>query len=122
MSIDLEQVRSANPIEQLIGEKFALKRQGTRLASVEHDSLVVTPQTGLYFWNSRSEHGDVFDFVGRHFLNYGSSWNNRDAAMFMEVARYLAQRAGIRIEEGATFASRRVGRNANSSSACTRRC
>ncbi len=87
MSIDLEQIRSANPIEQLIGEKFALKRQGTRFVGVEHDSLVVTPQTGLYFWNSRSEHGDVFDFVGRHLLNHGSSWNNRDASMFMEAVR-----------------------------------
>lgn len=103
MSIDLEQIRSANPIEQLIGEKFALKRQGTRFVGVEHDSLVVTPQTGLYFWNSRSEHGDIFDFVGRHLLRYGSSWNNRDAAMFMEVVRHLAQRAGISIEEGSDF-------------------
>ncbi|MBK9748965.1 MAG: hypothetical protein J0M07_29845 [Anaerolineae bacterium] len=100
MSIDLEQIRSANPIEHLIGEKFALKRQGTRLVGVEHDSLVVTPQTGLYFWNSRSEHGDVFDFVGRHHLGYESRWNNRDATMFMETVRHLAQRAGIRIDEG----------------------
>jgi DNA primase len=99
MSIDLEQIRSANPIEQVIGEKFALKRQGTRLVGVEHDSLVVTPQTGLYFWNSRSEHGDVFDFVGRHHLGYESRWNNRDATMFMETVRHLAQRAGIRIDE-----------------------
>jgi DNA primase len=103
MSIDLEQIRSANPIEQLIGEKFALKRQGARFVGVEHDSLVVTPQTGLYFWNSRSEHGDVFDFVGRHHLGYANRWNNRDATMFMEAIRHLAQRAGIRIDDGHDF-------------------
>ena len=98
MSIDLEQIRSANPIEQVVGEKFTLKRQGTRFVGVEHDSLVVTPQTGQYFWNSRGEYGDAFDFVGRHLLNYGPSWNNRDAAMFLEAVRYLAQRTGIDIE------------------------
>ena len=98
MSIDLEQIRSANPIEQVVGEKFALKRQGTRFVGVEHDSLVVTPQTGQYFWNSRGEYGDAFDFAGRHLLNYGQGWNNRDAAMFLEAVRYLAQRAGIDLE------------------------
>lgn len=98
MSIDLEQIRSANPIEQVIGEKFALKRQGTRYVGVEHDSLVVTPQTGQYFWNSRGEYGDAFDFAGRHLLGYDNRWNNRDAAMFIEAVRYLAQRAGIDID------------------------
>lgn len=78
MNIDLEQIRSANPIEQVVGEKFALRRMGTRYVGVEHDSLVVTPQTGQYFWNSRGEYGDAFDFAGRHLLNYGQSWNNRD--------------------------------------------
>ncbi|MBK8031630.1 MAG: hypothetical protein IPK17_19495 [Chloroflexi bacterium] len=103
MSIDLEQIRSANPIEQLVGERFALKRQGTRYVGVEHDSLVVTSQTGLYFWNSRGEHGDVFDFAGRHQLGYDNRWNNRDAAMFWEAMRYLAERAGISIESNADF-------------------
>ena len=98
MSIDLEQIRSANPIEQVVGEKFALKRMGTRYVGVEHDSLVVTPQTGQYFWNSRGEYGDAFDFAGRHLLGYDNRWNNRDAAMFIEAVRYLAQRAGISIE------------------------
>jgi hypothetical protein len=103
MSIDLEQIRSANPIEQVVGERFALKRQGTRYVGVEHDSLVVTPQTGQYFWNSRGEYGDVFDFAGRHLLNYGQSWNHRDATMFMEAVRYLAERVGIAIETPSDF-------------------
>jgi hypothetical protein len=103
MTIDLEQIRSANPIEQLVGEKFALKRQGARFVGVEHDSLVITPQTGLYFWNSRGEHGDVFDFAGRHLLGYDNRWNPRDATMFMEAVRNLAQRANIDIDNGRDF-------------------
>jgi hypothetical protein len=98
MSIDLEQIRSTNPIEQIVGEKFNLRRMGTRFVGVEHDSLVVTPQTGQYYWNSKGEYGDAFDFVGRHLLNHSVGWNNHDAAMFMEAVRYLAQRAGIDIE------------------------
>lgn len=103
MSIDLEQIRSANPIELVIGEKFTLRKSGTRFVGIEHDSLVVTPQNGLYFWNSRDEHGDVFDFAGRHLLNYGQQWNHHDAAIFMEAVRYLALRAGIDIEAGNDF-------------------
>jgi hypothetical protein len=103
MSIDLEPIRSANPIEQLVGEKFALKRSGARFVGVEHDSLVVTPATGQYFWNSRGEHGDAFDFAGRHLLNYGSGWNSRDAAMFLEAVRCLAGRAGIDIDRESDF-------------------
>jgi hypothetical protein len=102
MTFDLEQLRSRNPIEEVVAEKFALKKSGSRFVGVEHDSLVVVPNTGFYFWNSRSEHGDVFDFVGRHLLSLGA-WNNRDATQFMEVVRYLAQRSGITLEESINF-------------------
>jgi DNA primase len=98
MTIDLEQIRSGNPIETIVGEKYPLRRMGSRFVGVEHDSLVVTPQTGFYFWNSRDEHGDVFDFVGRHLLGFDQRWNSRDSLMFLEAVRYLAQRAGIAIE------------------------
>ncbi len=102
MSFDLEHIRSRNPIEEVIAEKFALKKSGSRFIGVEHDSLVVVPNTGFYFWNSRSEHGDVFDFVGRYLLSLGA-WNNRDPMQFIEVVRYLAQRAGITLEENINF-------------------
>jgi hypothetical protein len=102
MIFDLEQLRSHNPIEEVVAEKFALKKSGSRFIGIEHDSLVVVPNTGFYFWNSHGEHGDVFDFVGRHTLSLGA-WNNRDAAQFMEVVRYLAQRAGITLEENINF-------------------
>jgi hypothetical protein len=102
MSIDLEQIRSANPIEDVVAQRFALKKAGTRFVGVEHDSLVVVPRTGMYFWNSKDEQGDVFDFVGRHLLNQGT-WNPRDPAQFMEVVRYLARRAGVTIAEDENF-------------------
>jgi hypothetical protein len=103
MTLDLEQIRSANPIEQLVAEKFPLKRSGTRFVGVEHDSLIVTPSTGQYFWNSKGEYGDAFDFAGRHLLNYGHGWNNRDAVMFMEAVHYLAGRARIDIDRENDF-------------------
>src|SRR5690606_7538783 len=103
MTFDLEQLRSRNPIEDVVAEKFALKKSGSRFIGVEHDSLVMTPANGMYFWNSRSEHGDVFDFVGRYHLPYSNSWNNRDATQFMEAVEYLARRGGISIERGMDF-------------------
>ena len=65
MSIDLEHIRGQNPIEDVVNEKFTLRKSGNRFVGIEHDSLVVTPRTGLYFWNSRDEFGDVFDFATR---------------------------------------------------------
>jgi len=103
MNIDLEHIRSANSIESVIAEVFPLRRTATRFIGVEHDSLVVTPRSGFYHWNSRGEYGDVFDFTGRYVLNYGNRWNNRDALMFLEAVRNLAQRAGIQLDETADF-------------------
>ena len=103
MSIDLEHIRSRNPIEDVAGEKFGLKQSGKRFIGVEHDSMVVVPASGMYFWNSRGEHGEVFDFVGRYHLNYGSGWNNRDPQHFMEAVEHLTRRAGINIERGTDF-------------------
>jgi DNA primase len=100
MSFDLEQIRSRNPIEEIVAEKFPLKKSGTRFIGVQHDSLVVIPHTGWYFWNSRNEQGVVFDFVGRHILSSGT-WNNRSPEQFIEATDYLARRAGIAIERNA---------------------
>ena len=98
MSIDLELIRARTPLEILVGEHFNLRKSGSRYVGVEHDSLVVTPQTGYYFWNSRGEYGDVFDFAGRYLLDNGNTWNNRDATMFKAAVQCLAQRAGIPYE------------------------
>ena len=93
MAFDLEQIRARNPIEDVVNEKFALKKSGTRYIGVKHDSLVVIPHTGFYFWNSRGEHGDVFDFVGRHIWG-NAGWNNRNPDQFMESVRWPAGRGG----------------------------
>ena len=94
---DLELIRSQNPIEDVVGEKFKLKKSGSYYKGVEHDSLVVNPGAGFYHWNSQDEHGDVFDFVGRHFLS--GSWNSHDKQKFIEAVCYLARRAGITLPE-----------------------
>ncbi len=102
MVFDLEQIRARNSIEDVVGEKFTLKKAGRRFIGTEHDSLVVIPNTGFYFWNSRGEHGDVFDFVGRYILGEGS-WNNSNPDQFMESARWLAQRANVPLESSTEF-------------------
>ena len=119
MTIDLEHIRSRNPIEDVVAQKFALKKSGSHFIGAEHDSLVVTPANGMYFWNSQSEHGDVFDFTGRYHLPYGSSWNNRNTTQFMEAVEYLARRAGISINRGTDFRNWQPGQNASLFSACT---
>lgn len=36
MTLDLEHLRSRNPIEEVVAEKFALKKSGSRFVGVEH--------------------------------------------------------------------------------------
>jgi DNA primase len=89
--LDLELIRSRNPIEEVVQEKFGLKKSGAHFVGIDHDSLVVNPRTGWYHWNSQADRGDVFDFVIRHVLG-----NKRhDAGAFLEAVRYLSERAGL---------------------------
>src|SRR5262245_17983974 len=67
MTFDLKLIRSRNPIEEIVMEKFALKKSGTRYVRIEHDSLIDLPRTGSYFWNSRIS---VCEFFFRVRLNY----------------------------------------------------
>ncbi len=92
--IDLAEIRARSRIEEVVQEKFPLKKSGSHLIGMEHDSLVVNPRTGWYHWNSRDEHGDVFDFVIHHALP-GGGGSSRDAGVFLEAVRYLAERAGL---------------------------
>lgn len=97
-AIDLQQLRDNNRIEDVIGEKYALRKSGRTFKAQERDSLVVFPDTQSYYWYSRNEGGDVLDWVGREVLNYGASWNNHDSQQFWESVKWLANRAGMRIE------------------------
>jgi hypothetical protein len=103
MSIDLAEIRARNPIESIIGEKYKLKKVARTFKAEEHDSLVVFPATQSYYWYSRDEGGDVFDWVGREMLGYGNSWSNRQPEQFWEAVKWLANRAGIEIERGDDF-------------------
>jgi DNA primase len=104
MSIDLEAIRASQRIEDLISEKYRLRKQSARnLRGEEHDSLVVFTQTQSYYWYSRDEGGDIFDWVGREVLGYGSAWNNRQPEQFWEAVQWLAHRAGIHLEPNEDF-------------------
>jgi DNA primase len=104
MSIDLEQIRSSNRIEEIIGSQFTLKKQSSRtFHTQEHDSLVVFVDTQSYYWFSRDEGGDVFDWVGCEVLGNGTAWNNCNPEQFWEAVKWLAHRVGISIEETGDF-------------------
>ena len=101
--IDLECIRAASRIADLVAERFTVRPRGRHFTTQEHDSLVLFPETGSYAWYSKDEYGDVFDFVGRYHLGYGSGWNNHDPVQFREAVEHLAGRAGIPIARGTDF-------------------
>lgn len=97
----IEQVRDANPIEDVIQSKefgaVTLDRRGHLWSGTHHDSLKVSITHQNYFWYSQESKdkywkGDVFAWVQRE-----------RGCDFMDAVRILAERAGLRmpqLEEG----------------------
>ncbi len=98
--MDVDAVKVANPIADVIGETFELRRAGRFWRSVEHDSLVVEPEKGSWFWNSRGTSGDVVDWVMA-----------QERCGFLEAMEWLCRRAGMEAPtwsaEGARHAAER---------------
>jgi len=66
----IEEIKAANPIAEVIGETQRLQQKGTELVGVQHDSLKVNPNTGMYFWFKHQGQagwsGSVIDWVMYH--------------------------------------------------------
>lgn len=85
MSVDIEQVKAANPIEDVIEQTTPLQKRGGRfIRGEEHDSLVVDIKKQSYYWNSRGESGDVLSWV-----------MNREGCDFKEAVERLSRRANL---------------------------
>lgn len=53
MSIDIERIKSAIPIETLIGQTYTVVPSGNVLTTKEHDSLTIYPRTNSWAWFSK---------------------------------------------------------------------
>ncbi|HRF46693.1 MAG TPA: hypothetical protein PLC98_03630 [Anaerolineales bacterium] len=92
----IDEIKAANPIAEVIGETFRLEQKGTELQAVQHDSLKVNPNTGLYFWFKHQGQtgwsGSVIDWVMYH----APGTQDVGAAI-----RWLCDRAGLPYETSA---------------------
>ena len=86
MSVDVEEIKAANPIEGVIGEDEGLEQKARRryLRGVEHDSLVVDTHAQYYVWNSQGETGDVFTWLEK-----------RRRMDFKAAVTFLCRRGGL---------------------------
>jgi DNA primase len=82
--MDIEAIKQANPIEDLISESFPLRGTGRYLRAEAHSSLVVDLHNQCYFWNSQDEHGDVITWVEK-----------RERCGFRTAVERLCRRAGL---------------------------
>jgi hypothetical protein len=83
--VNIDEIKQANPIQDLIDAEFTLaKKNGRYLHALQHDSLVVDVAEQIYYWNSRSESGDVIEWVMKR--------RNID---FKSAVEFLARRAGL---------------------------
>jgi hypothetical protein len=81
----IAELKAAVRIEDVIGKDEALKlRDGRFMRGAAHDSLVVDTERGLWYWNSRGEHGDVIQWL-----------QDRRGMDFKTAVEYLAGLAGI---------------------------
>jgi len=85
MTVDVDEIKGANPIEEVMNEDEPLEhRTGRYVRGVRHDSLVVDVRNQTYYWNANNEWGDVIEWVQRH-----------RKCDFTEACRLLARRAGL---------------------------
>lgn len=61
--LDSLKAQRIDHVIEATGAEYRLARRGHEWRGVEHDSLVVDPEKGLYQWHSRHEAGDVFTWV-----------------------------------------------------------
>lgn len=81
----VEQVRDANPIEEVLEESgFHLRGHGRLRTGTKHDSMKVRTDMGRVWWYSQNWNGDVFGWVMRE----------KDVE-FSEALELLARRAHI---------------------------
>lgn len=85
--VEIEQVKDANPIKDVVGETLTLRGRGPRYRTAEHDSLEINEATGLWYWHSRGKGGDVFNWV-----------MEQKRCDFGEALQLLARRAGIDLQ------------------------
>jgi len=82
--MDLEKVKEANLIEDIVGAEYPLRGRGRYLRAENHDSLVVDVHQQAYFWNSQGESGDVITWV-----------MHRRRCDFKAAVEFLCTQAGL---------------------------
>ncbi len=98
----IEQVRQATDIVDLLSQYLRLKKRGRNYFAVcpfhveKTPSFSVAPEKQIYHCFGCGASGNVFNFLMEH-----------ENMTFVEAVRYLAQRAGIRIEESRGDSARR---------------
>ena len=91
---DKERVRQATDVLALVGETVELRQRGNSywgccpFHQEKSPSFHVDPQTGLWKCFGCGESGDVFAYVMK-----------RESLEFPDAIRYLADRAGIELQE-----------------------
>lgn len=82
--MDIDSIKHANLIQDVIRESHSLREHGRYAKGVEHDSLVVDMKQQYYVWNSQGHGGDVV------------SWLQATRKMdFKEAIDFLCRRAGL---------------------------
>ena len=90
----LDQVRSANPIHDLVSDYVSLKKSGRNFLGLcpfhgeKTPSFTVNPERGIFHCFGCGEGGNVIGFVMK-----------REGMSFPEAVRYLAARRGIAVPE-----------------------
>lgn len=97
--MDLEQIKDANRIEDIVTEAgYTLRGHGRYLKASEHDSLVVDAKQQYYVWNSKGAGGHSGDVI---------NWLQNEQGMdFRQAVEHLCRRAGVPLAWDGTEAER----------------
>lgn len=95
--MDIETVKAANRLEDVIGESLTLTGTHRYRKTQEHDSLVIDTAEQYYVWNSQNESGDVIDWLQRR-----QGWD------FREAVEWLCRRAHLELPNWSAASARQA--------------
>ncbi len=82
----IEAIKERVKIEELVGRSLTVTGHGRVLTTTEHDSLKLFTETNTWYWFSRGQGGDVFDW-----------WQFQQRCDFRQALEELARMAGVEL-------------------------
>jgi len=95
--MDLQHIKNLINLQDLVEQTEQLTGNQRYKRGIAHDSLVVDTAKQCWWWNSKSQRGDLIDWIGMYTLGFDGSWNPNDPTMFKLALEKIGELTGTPI-------------------------